>query len=159
MNNPSQPFSGQQPRANGHTLQNRHSGTFNNRAPGPIPPTAASNGPVPVPHARIGNGQQQQQQQQQPAQPDSLRGAAFAGPRSPPNSKSKLSEFFFVSKTLSLTYLDTSHVPCKFYRQGACQAGKACPFLHSDAVEACKYYRKVGAAAKVKIRLVRVDTF
>jgi hypothetical protein len=47
-----------------------------------------------------------------------------------------------------LTGLDTSHVPCKFYRQGACQAGKACPFLHSDEPVTerapCKYFTKVG---------------
>ncbi|KAI1826351.1 hypothetical protein F4861DRAFT_529883 [Xylaria intraflava] len=48
----------------------------------------------------------------------------FDGPRSPPN---------------------TSHVPCKFFRQGACQAGSACPFSHdlgtaSEAV--CKYFAK-----------------
>ncbi|KAF2631377.1 hypothetical protein BU25DRAFT_437186 [Macroventuria anomochaeta] len=57
-----------------------------------------------------------------------LREMGFAGARSPPNNKS------------------TSHVPCKFYRQGACQAGKACPFLHSDepATERapCKYFTK-----------------
>ncbi|KAL2023340.1 hypothetical protein VTK56DRAFT_3078 [Thermocarpiscus australiensis] len=48
----------------------------------------------------------------------------FDGPRSPPN---------------------TSHVPCKFYRQGACQAGNACPFSHdlSTASETvCKYFAK-----------------
>lgn len=41
---------------------------------------------------------------------------------------------------------DTSHVPCKFYRQGACQAGNACPFSHdlSAASETvCKYFAKV----------------
>jgi hypothetical protein len=57
-----------------------------------------------------------------------LREMGFAGPRSPPNNKS------------------TSHVPCKFYRQGACQAGKACPFLHSDEPVTerapCKYFTK-----------------
>jgi hypothetical protein len=46
-----------------------------------------------------------------------------------------------------LTAPDTSHVPCKFYRQGACQAGKACPFLHSDEPiterAPCKYFTKV----------------
>ncbi|ESU14187.1 hypothetical protein FGSG_07864 [Fusarium graminearum PH-1] len=49
----------------------------------------------------------------------------FDGPRSPPN---------------------TSHVPCKFFRQGACQAGNACPFSHdlSNAAEnVCKYFAKV----------------
>ncbi|KAK1753764.1 zinc finger protein LEE1 [Echria macrotheca] len=48
----------------------------------------------------------------------------FEGPRSPPN---------------------TSHVPCKFFRQGACQAGNACPFSHdlSSASETvCKYFSK-----------------
>lgn len=41
---------------------------------------------------------------------------------------------------------DTSHVPCKFFRQGACQAGNACPFSHdlSAASEnVCKYFAKV----------------
>ncbi|ROT37787.1 hypothetical protein SODALDRAFT_174317 [Sodiomyces alkalinus F11] len=49
----------------------------------------------------------------------------FEGPRSPPN---------------------TSHVPCKFYRQGACQAGNACPFSHdlgASAETVCKYFAKV----------------
>ncbi|KAI7927336.1 hypothetical protein ACKVWC_006201 [Pyricularia oryzae] len=48
----------------------------------------------------------------------------FDGPRSPPN---------------------TAHVPCKFFRQGACQAGNACPFSHdlSNATEnVCKYFAK-----------------
>jgi zinc finger (C-x8-C-x5-C-x3-H type) protein/Nab2-type zinc finger RNA-binding protein len=37
---------------------------------------------------------------------------------------------------------DTSHVPCKFWRNGTCQAGKACPFLHGDVSGPCKYYQK-----------------
>lgn len=43
--------------------------------------------------------------------------------------------------------VDTSHVPCKFFRQGACQAGKACPFSHdlsSTTDNVCKYFAKVG---------------
>uniref|UniRef100_A0A8H7MZF7 C3H1-type domain-containing protein n=1 Tax=Bionectria ochroleuca TaxID=29856 RepID=A0A8H7MZF7_BIOOC len=50
--------------------------------------------------------------------------ARFEGPRSPPN---------------------TSHVPCKFFRQGACQAGNACPFSHDLGAAAdniCKYFAK-----------------
>ncbi|SCW03566.1 LAFE_0G13300g1_1 [Lachancea fermentati] len=40
-----------------------------------------------------------------------------------------------------------SHVPCKFFRQGACQAGSSCPFSHSLNVLAadqtpCKYFQK-----------------
>ncbi|EFX03469.1 spindle poison sensitivity protein [Grosmannia clavigera kw1407] len=49
----------------------------------------------------------------------------FDGPRSPPN---------------------TAHVPCKFFRQGACQAGNSCPFSHDigAATETvCKYFAKV----------------
>ncbi|KAL1888395.1 hypothetical protein Sste5346_009603 [Sporothrix stenoceras] len=92
-------------------------------------------------HARSGslnigqNGQQQQQQQQggqsqqQQQQHDGTSPmpgaqARFDGPRSPPN---------------------TSHVPCKFFRQGACQAGNSCPFSHDigTAIETvCKYFAK-----------------
>ncbi|KAH7118953.1 hypothetical protein B0J11DRAFT_81378 [Dendryphion nanum] len=78
-----------------------------------------AHGPMPVPggpHGRINNGN------------NHLREMGFNGPRSPPNNKS------------------TSHVPCKFYRQGQCQAGKACPFLHSDEPlterAPCKYFTK-----------------
>lgn len=39
-----------------------------------------------------------------------------------------------------------SHVPCKFFRQGACQAGDSCPFSHdpSDVIDQppCKYFQK-----------------
>lgn len=41
-----------------------------------------------------------------------------------------------------------SHVPCKFYRQGNCQAGSSCPFSHNlDGTLAadklpCKYFQK-----------------
>ncbi|KAF2711795.1 hypothetical protein K504DRAFT_340292, partial [Pleomassaria siparia CBS 279.74] len=87
---------------------------------------ANANGPMAVPggpHARIANGQGQGH-----GHGANVRGMAFEGPRSPPNNKS------------------TSHVPCKFYRQGACQAGKACPFLHSDEPlterAPCKYFTK-----------------
>ncbi|TVY36660.1 Zinc finger protein [Lachnellula subtilissima] len=51
----------------------------------------------------------------------------FEGPRSPPNRQ------------------NTSHVPCKFFRQGACQAGSACPFSHdlaSTTDTVCKYFAK-----------------
>jgi hypothetical protein len=43
-------------------------------------------------------------------------------------------------------WIDTSHVPCKFFRQGACQAGNACPFSHDLGAAAdniCKYFAKV----------------
>ncbi|KAG9249601.1 uncharacterized protein F5Z01DRAFT_631368 [Emericellopsis atlantica] len=56
--------------------------------------------------------------------PSSAQTPRFDGPRSPPN---------------------TAHVPCKFFRQGTCQAGNACPFSHdvSQASETiCKYFAK-----------------
>ncbi len=38
-------------------------------------------------------------------------------------------------------------MPCKFFKQGACQAGKACPFSHSTDISTvdtpCKYFAKV----------------
>ncbi|PFH60169.1 hypothetical protein XA68_11357 [Ophiocordyceps unilateralis] len=40
---------------------------------------------------------------------------------------------------------NTSHVPCKFFRQGTCQAGNACPFSHdigTSAETVCKYFAK-----------------
>ncbi|KAL7803658.1 hypothetical protein V8C44DRAFT_352921 [Trichoderma aethiopicum] len=56
--------------------------------------------------------------------PSAAHGAHHSMPRSPPN---------------------TSHVPCKFFRQGACQAGNACPFSHDLGAASetiCKYFAK-----------------
>ncbi|KAI9323705.1 hypothetical protein BX666DRAFT_1834799, partial [Dichotomocladium elegans] len=40
-----------------------------------------------------------------------------------------------------------SHVPCKFYKQGACTAGTNCPFSHNQLdltseSSICKYFLK-----------------
>lgn len=40
-----------------------------------------------------------------------------------------------------------SHVPCKFFRQGSCQAGSSCPFSHSIDTNAadqtpCEYFKR-----------------
>ncbi|KAI9820894.1 MAG: hypothetical protein M1832_003527 [Thelocarpon impressellum] len=87
--------------------------------------------PVPAgPPHRTGNGQPR-------AMPP-----AFDGPRSPPGGK------------------NTSHVPCKFFRQGACQAGKACPFSHAvDATSVqtpCKYFAKGNCKFGAKCALAHV---
>ncbi|KAF2764460.1 hypothetical protein EJ03DRAFT_282036, partial [Teratosphaeria nubilosa] len=41
---------------------------------------------------------------------------------------------------------DTAHVPCKFFLQGQCQAGRMCPFSHdlesSTRPAPCKYFAK-----------------
>ena len=77
-----------------------------------------------------------------------LGGGAFDGPRSPPNTKSMLCQFFISSSNSLISFcIDTSHVPCKFFKIGQCQAGKACPFLHSTDTSKfetpCKYFAKV----------------
>lgn len=40
---------------------------------------------------------------------------------------------------------NVSHVPCKFFRQGACQAGDSCPFSHaidkSGEASVCRYFQ------------------
>ncbi|EED14140.1 spindle poison sensitivity protein Scp3, putative [Talaromyces stipitatus ATCC 10500] len=64
--------------------------------------------------------------------------------RSPPNSSTK----------------NTKHVPCKFFRQGACQAGPACPFLHSTdaAIDSapCKYFTKGNCKFGAKCALAHI---
>ncbi|KAJ5667952.1 uncharacterized protein N7477_006522 [Penicillium maclennaniae] len=64
--------------------------------------------------------------------------------RSPPNPSNK----------------NTKHVPCKFFRQGACQAGPACPFLHStdSAVDyaPCKYFTKGNCKFGAKCALAHI---
>lgn len=79
-------------------------------------------------------------------------GGVFDGPRSPPSTKSKKPEHEgrATGRQADCSCPDTSHVPCKFFRSGQCQAGKACPFSHSTDVSTadtpCKYFAKVGAA-------------
>ncbi|QVM06492.1 hypothetical protein D8B26_001200 [Coccidioides posadasii str. Silveira] len=55
---------------------------------------------------------------------------------------------------------NTKHVPCKFFRQGACQAGPACPFLHStdSAVDSapCKYFTKGNCKFGAKCALAHI---
>jgi hypothetical protein len=60
----------------------------------------------------------------------------------------------FSFSDLIILAVDTKHVPCKFFRQGACQAGPACPFLHSTdaAVDyaPCKYFTKVSFSGSLR---------
>ncbi|KAF2495064.1 hypothetical protein BU16DRAFT_561373 [Lophium mytilinum] len=114
---------------NGHETQQRHSQDFRSPPANSAMPVTHRNGAVPVPHNRVGNGGM-----------GNMRGGDF-GPRSPPNNKS------------------TSHVPCKFYRQGACQAGKACPFLHSNEPTErapCKYFTKGNCKFGAKCALAHI---
>ena len=55
---------------------------------------------------------------------------------------------------------NTKHVPCKFFRQGTCQAGNACPFSHSTdiAIETvpCKYFAKGNCKFGAKCALAHI---
>ncbi|KAI4142812.1 MAG: hypothetical protein LQ341_003104 [Variospora aurantia] len=95
------------------------SGPIESRANG-VPAYGNTNGSMPVPNAPLAftNGDT----------PHRMGALPFNTARSPPNAKS------------------TSHVPCKFFRLGQCQAGKACPFSHSTDITSadtpCKYFAK-----------------
>ena len=56
---------------------------------------------------------------------------------------------------------DTSHVPCKFFRLGTCQAGSTCVFSHSidtaAEVAPCKYFAKVVRSRNRKASVVTAD--
>jgi len=121
----------------------QHRTTTNYRANG-TPAFENGDGPLPMPpgpHARVANGG--------PRHRATVSGPVFDGPRSPPNTKSTPHTVFRGDKTRVLTrvYLDTSHVPCKFFRSGQCQAGQACSFSHSTDISTvdtpCKYFSKV----------------
>lgn len=52
-----------------------------------------------------------------------------------------------------------SHVPCKFFRQGVCQAGDSCPFSHdTEAVSqaVCKYFQKGNCKFGAKCALAHI---
>ncbi|PGH12561.1 hypothetical protein AJ79_04182 [Helicocarpus griseus UAMH5409] len=91
--------------------------------------------PVPAgPTAHMQNGHSRNMSGLQP----------FDMARSPPNPASK----------------NTKHVPCKFFRQGACQAGPACPFLHStdSTIDSapCKYFTKGNCKFGAKCALAHI---
>lgn len=94
-----------------------------------------SRAPLPVPS---GSGAQSVQQN---GHSRNIPGFEMAA-RSPPN------------------HSNTKHVPCKFFRQGACQAGPACPFLHSTdaAVDfaPCKYFTKGNCKFGAKCALAHI---
>ncbi|KAI7675660.1 hypothetical protein KC319_g4528, partial [Hortaea werneckii] len=63
-------------------------------------------------------------------------------PRSPPKNK------------------NTQHVPCKFFLQGQCQAGRMCPFSHdlesTTRPAPCKYFAKGGCKFGQKCALLHI---
>ncbi|KAL2009246.1 hypothetical protein VTN00DRAFT_7440 [Thermoascus crustaceus] len=126
--------------------QHQHQLPAPRNPPGPHPSAARSQnrlssdmrnrGPLPVPSgpgAHLQNGHSRNMSGTMP----------FEMPaRSPPNPS------------------NTKHVPCKFFRQGACQAGPACPFLHSTdaAVDSapCKYFTKGNCKFGAKCALAHI---
>ena len=129
---------------NGDSIQHRQSA--DNRPSGAAPYTN-SNGAMPVPNGlphHIPNAGSRHR--------GTMSLGAFDGPRSPPNTKSKAkyhsSQAVPTRGPTDSCPADTSHVPCKFFRSGQCQAGKACPFSHSTDVSTddtpCKYFAKAG---------------
>ncbi|CAI4053429.1 hypothetical protein SKDZ_16G2150 [Saccharomyces kudriavzevii ZP591] len=57
-------------------------------------------------------------------------------------------EHLLITKNNSQQQKDYSHVPCKFFKMGNCQAGPSCPFSHSpDIISSannlpCKYFAR-----------------
>lgn len=125
MNRNSQPQPTQRQQSN-MTNHNRNSGSFGGTD------ISASGSPAYFTNGRDRTGGQQQ---------------TFDLARSPPNVSNKSMRAQKLEATHSDSKIDTKHVPCKFFRQGACQAGAACPFSHSlDPMmhqAPCKYFMKV----------------
>ncbi|KAG4304789.1 hypothetical protein PORY_001842 [Pneumocystis oryctolagi] len=59
-----------------------------------------------------------------------------------------------------LNLKNLQHVPCKFYRQGMCTAGRNCPFSHNLNLESegapCKYFQKGNCKFGAKCALAHV---
>ncbi|RPB29474.1 hypothetical protein L211DRAFT_18261 [Terfezia boudieri ATCC MYA-4762] len=115
-------------------------GARNLSSAGLLSATMPTNGGIAVPPGP--NPVSQPQQQQQPPGLPGIAVPSFEGSRSPPNSK------------------NLSHVPCKFFRQGTCQAGKACPFSHSADPASdqapCKYFQKGNCKFGAKCALAHI---
>ncbi|KAL4959967.1 putative spindle poison sensitivity protein Scp3 [Aspergillus stella-maris] len=83
-----------------------------------------------------------------------------SGPQHPQNGHSRNPSGFDMAARSPPNQSNTKHVPCKFFRQGACQAGPACPFLHStDATieyAPCKYFTKGNCKFGAKCALAHI---
>ncbi|RAH71012.1 putative spindle poison sensitivity protein Scp3 [Aspergillus aculeatinus CBS 121060] len=83
-----------------------------------------------------------------------------SGPQSLQNGHSRNPSGFDMAARSPPNQSNTKHVPCKFFRQGACQAGPACPFLHStDAAidyAPCKYFTKGNCKFGAKCALAHI---
>ncbi|KAK9377529.1 uncharacterized protein V1513DRAFT_429203 [Lipomyces chichibuensis] len=66
----------------------------------------------------------------------------------------------FLEASRSPPSKNLSHVPCKFFRQGTCQAGNTCPFSHSIDSQLeqapCKYFQKGNCKFGAKCALAHI---
>ncbi|KAL2057656.1 hypothetical protein ABVK25_002040 [Lepraria finkii] len=134
MSNPPQHTGSNRNGNSNHNVQQRLSTDFKRDDPAGY---ANGNGPLPVPNGlphHIPNGTSRHR--------GTVSMGAFEGPRSPPSTK------------------NTSHVPCKFFKQGQCQAGKACPFSHNiddtNRNSPCKYFAKGNCKFGAKCALAHI---
>ncbi|KAH3902168.1 uncharacterized protein SCODWIG_02594 [Saccharomycodes ludwigii] len=60
-----------------------------------------------------------------------------------PEQRKAIIEHLLITKN-SLPHKVYPHVPCKFYRQGSCQAGDSCSFSHdlNKRPNVCKYFKR-----------------
>ncbi|KAI9373233.1 hypothetical protein BJX61DRAFT_533328 [Aspergillus egyptiacus] len=83
-----------------------------------------------------------------------------SGPQNLQNGHSRNPSGYDMAARSPPNQSNTKHVPCKFFRQGACQAGPACPFLHStDAASdyaPCKYFTKGNCKFGAKCALAHI---
>ncbi|KAL2816833.1 hypothetical protein BDW59DRAFT_135488 [Aspergillus cavernicola] len=83
-----------------------------------------------------------------------------SGPQNLQNGHSRNPSGYDMAARSPPNQSNTKHVPCKFFRQGACQAGPACPFLHSSDASteyaACKYFSKGNCKFGAKCALAHI---
>jgi hypothetical protein len=90
--------------------------------------------------------------------------AAMGIPRSPPNNKGEYTYTYriYQKKKRLKFYLDTTDIPCKFFLQGGCQAGRMCPFSHDTELTSttgpapCKYFAKGSCKFGQKCALLHI---
>ncbi|CCE62319.1 hypothetical protein TPHA_0C01630 [Tetrapisispora phaffii CBS 4417] len=74
---------------------------------------------------------------------ESELGEAFS-----PEQQKVIMQHLMITKQLNINVKNYSHVPCKFFKSGKCQAGEHCKFSHQSNILnsanliPCKYYKK-----------------
>lgn len=56
----------------------------------------------------------------------------------PENKRKLIIEYLITTQKSNKNFKNYSHIPCKFFKKGKCQAGRSCPFSHNlDFDQAC----------------------